>query len=380
MARIAVNALGNLKGGTWRNLLVLLDQWHETGELDRHRFTLYASQGVLEGIPAKWTNHIGVRACLNPGASLSRRFFVEQYSLPRWMACDGIEICFCPTNIVPLRCTIPSVLVFQQAAPFDKAISLSMVGFKAWTVFLVLRRLMMAGACRARRVVFLSRHFRDVFRQHCPIPLEKTHVIPRCADSHRTMSPQAVPFSTEIPEEFVLCISRLHPYKCILEVIQGYVLFRRRAPSRARLLLAGDSPFPGYRRRIDKAIAASGFAEDIRLMGFCNADQMAFLQERAFCQVFASLCENCPTTVIEALAQGMPLVCSHMSSMPEVAGDAAVYCDPRSPEDIASGISRIYGNPAFQEQLRKKAITRFTELPDARTTAKDTLSVILDSR
>ena len=67
--------------------------------------------------------------------------------------------------------------------------------------------------------------------------------------------------------------------------------------------------------------------------------------------VFASSCENLPNILLEAMAAGLPIVCSNYSPMPEVLGDAGVYFDPLEPAEIAAALTKMIDSPALRNRL-----------------------------
>jgi len=74
--------------------------------------------------------------------------------------------------------------------------------------------------------------------------------------------------------------------------------------------------------------------------------------------VLPSFVEGFGLTVLEAMACGTPVVCSHTASLPEVAGDAAEYFDPSSVEDLARAIERVLESRDLQTDLRRKGLER----------------------
>ena len=71
--------------------------------------------------------------------------------------------------------------------------------------------------------------------------------------------------------------------------------------------------------------------------------------------VFASSCENMPNTLIEAMAAGMPIVCSNRGPMPEVLKDGGIYFDPENFDSIAIAIEQLFENKLLRDKLAKKA-------------------------
>lgn len=87
--------------------------------------------------------------------------------------------------------------------------------------------------------------------------------------------------------------------------------------------------------------------------------------------VFPSLYEGFGLTPLEAMACGAPVVCSNTSSLPEVAGDAALLFDPTDIQAIAETCARVLTNPSLQHQLRESGLrqaARFTWAETARRT------------
>ncbi len=74
--------------------------------------------------------------------------------------------------------------------------------------------------------------------------------------------------------------------------------------------------------------------------------------------VFASSCENMPIILLETMASGLPVACSNRGPMPEVLGDAGVFFDPESPEDIACGLRELIDSPELRTKVSKASLER----------------------
>jgi glycosyltransferase involved in cell wall biosynthesis len=87
-----------------------------------------------------------------------------------------------------------------------------------------------------------------------------------------------------------------------------------------------------------------------------------------------SLAETCSFPLLEAIAMGLPIAAARMSALPEIAGDAAIYFDPREPSEIAEALDRLVRDESLREELRRKAIRR-AERFSWEETARKTLEV-----
>lgn len=142
---------------------------------------------------------------------------------------------------------------------------------------------------------------------------------------------------------YVLYLGTLHPRKNLSRLIAAY----RRSGLQLPLVLAGKRGW--YYEQLIKE-AGSG----VRFIGYVDeADKSALLSgARAF--AFPSLYEGFGFPVLEAMACGVPVLCSNTSSLPEVAGEAALLIDPLNVDEIAAGLRRV----ALEANLRQTLIER----------------------
>jgi len=98
-------------------------------------------------------------------------------------------------------------------------------------------------------------------------------------------------------------------------------------------------------------VAAMGLAARVHLPGFVDDHTLAALWRGAHCLVYPSLYEGFGIPVLEAMYYGVPVICSKVASLPEIAGDAARYVDPTSPAEIVSALAEIVDDPALARDL-----------------------------
>lgn len=126
-------------------------------------------------------------------------------------------------------------------------------------------------------------------------------------------------------------------------------------------------------------VGAAGWDElpahkGLHILGYMQPNELAALYRSAHGLVFASLYEGFGLPILEAFFHGCPVVTSRVSSLPEVAGDAALYCDPYSVESIVEAIQHLpkRGSKAYQTlaQVMEKQISQFSWEKAARETVK----------
>ncbi len=113
-------------------------------------------------------------------------------------------------------------------------------------------------------------------------------------------------------------------------------------------------------------------AADVRFLGWVSGAELEGLYELAAAFVFPSRYEGFGLPVLEAMRRGVPVACSNTSSLPEVAGDAALLFDPLDVPAMTAAIQRILGDPTEADRLRaagREQAARFTWAATARATA-----------
>jgi glycosyltransferase involved in cell wall biosynthesis len=127
------------------------------------------------------------------------------------------------------------------------------------------------------------------------------------------------------------------------------------AVGEALRLLGPDAPIcvvAGQRRDDIFQRGGVGSADEnsgrVRFCGYVSDDQLIALMERALCLVYPSFYEGFGLPPLEAMSRGCPVIVSHTSAIPEICGNAAIYCDPADPGSIATAISKLGQDKSLQ--------------------------------
>jgi glycosyltransferase involved in cell wall biosynthesis len=157
--------------------------------------------------------------------------------------------------------------------------------------------------------------------------------------------------------EVLLSLSAKRPHKNLAALIGA--LARIPAGRRPLLVLAGYPTF--YEHELRARASAAGVAADVRFAGWLVGREVEGLWAIARAFVFPSLYEGFRLPVLEAMARGVPVACSNASSLPEVAGDAALLFDPHDESEIAAALQRVLGDEALRARLRTSGQERARE-------------------
>jgi glycosyltransferase involved in cell wall biosynthesis len=130
--------------------------------------------------------------------------------------------------------------------------------------------------------------------------------------------------------------------------------------SSLKLVLTGADT--GLAPELRQAASAMGLSGRVVFTGYVSDEDLAALTAGSLALIFPSLFEGYGMPVAEAMSMGVPVLCSDVTSLPEVGGDAALYFDPRRPEDVARAISRIACEPGLADALAAKGPERAASL------------------
>ncbi|HHS97987.1 MAG TPA: glycosyltransferase family 1 protein [Chloroflexi bacterium] len=161
-------------------------------------------------------------------------------------------------------------------------------------------------------------------------------------------------------QPYILSVGTLQPRKNFVRLIRAFARLRS-APLRLapRLLIAGGRGWL-YEEVLEEAERRG---DRVRLLGFVDDADLPALYRNARLFVFPSFYEGFGLPVLEAMACGVPVVCSSASSLPEVAGDAALLVDPHDEEGLAAAMERALADETLRAEMRARGLqqaARFT--------------------
>jgi glycosyltransferase involved in cell wall biosynthesis len=167
-------------------------------------------------------------------------------------------------------------------------------------------------------------------------------------------------------DRYLLAFSSPDRRKNIYRVIEAFNMASDRLPADMKLVLVGSPP------RGDESLAGAGITDRVVAAG--PMEDVSSLLRCADGLVFASCYEGFGIPVLEAFSCGVPVITSNVSSLPEVAGDAAVYVDPYSSRSIAEAMVALCGDAGLRERLVRSGLER-NRLFTWKKTAEKTLEV-----
>jgi glycosyltransferase involved in cell wall biosynthesis len=155
---------------------------------------------------------------------------------------------------------------------------------------------------------------------------------------------------------YFICVGSLHPRKNIARLLLAFDRFVTEHPCDARLLIVGERFW--WDDRMQYAFTSMKHGDRVRFTG--RLDQEALHQALGGAQAlaFVSYFEGFGIPVAEAMRCGVPVVAAEATCLPEIAGDAAHYCDPFSVADISRALFDVWSDPVRCDQLRAAGVKR----------------------
>jgi len=328
----------------------------------REDYLLYLAEDTRPG--EKLASEVGLPVRrLRPGHPLLR----IPLTMPLAAARDRLQLLHVNYHAPPL-CPCPVVVTIHDISFrfFPEAFSPRDL--------VILSLLVPLSARRAKLVIAVSESTKADLIQQYAIPAEKIVVTPEAASEiFRPVSDPALVQSTlrryHIEGPYLLGVGNLQPRKNLKRLIAAYAQLRRETAWPHRLVLVGQKAWRN--QTILEVIERAGLHRQVILTGYVTDEELPVLYSAADLFIYPSLYEGFGLPVLEAMACGTPVICANTSSLPEVAGEAAMLVDPLKVEELTQAMRLLLGDPARREALRQQGLARsraFSWLETARLT------------
>lgn len=304
-----------------------------------------------------------------PGRFLD--LILERHPIPIEWIIGKLDIFHGPCYFIPnsLRCklivTIHDLMFFRYPEFLRPE----------WVVSL--KKRIYASSKRADAVIAVSNFTKREITELLNIPEERIWVIYNgIASNFRPVNDKAkieeMKSKYGVKSPYLLFVGNIEPKKNIETLIRAYVELRNSTIYKYSLLVVGKKAwhFP----TVWHTVKQLNVEKDVIFLDIVDSDDLPYLYSGAEVFIFPSLFEGFGIPVIEAMACGTPVVASNLTSLPEIAGDAAVLVDPLNVEEITGAIYNVLSNSELRRQLVKKGLERAKDFSWEKT-ARETLAL-----
>jgi glycosyltransferase involved in cell wall biosynthesis len=216
---------------------------------------------------------------------------------------------------------------------------------------------------KAARVIAVSQFTRNEIEKLLAIPDARIEVVYNAIDErflhgHATDADrELIAQRYQVNYPFILYAGAIRPHKNVVRIIEAFSTLKTELQKEQqlpdlKLIIIGDdlSSHPRLRR----TVVRGGVQNDVRFLGFVPIEVLRIFYDVAKVFVFPSLYEGFGLPPLEAMAHGTPVVTSNTSSLPEVAGNAALLVNPENVFEIRRGLQRALLDSALRAQMKQR--------------------------
>lgn len=311
---------------------------------------------------------------------LPAKRFWTLFKLSREMKKNPPDILFVPSHTLPLKRPRYSVITIHDTA--FKYLRKSYSRFAYWHLNWSTKY----AVKHASRIIVPSEATKQDLVQFFKCPVHKIVVVPHGYKKPRKIDIKEVSENlkhfgfgihessqTETHSPYIFFIGRLESKKNLARLVESFKDFSDSRPD-WRLVLAGKQGL-GFEEIISK-VRSLGLENKVIMPGYIDENEKAYLYQNCRIFAFPSLYEGFGLPVLEAFAYKKPVMTSHVSCLPEVAGDAAMYCDPFDSGDMARCLERLANDREFADGLAQKGHDRLDRFSWERS-VKQTYDVLV---
>ncbi|MFZ5610042.1 MAG: glycosyltransferase family 4 protein [Pseudomonadota bacterium] len=336
-----------------------------------HRYCLFIDQPPDAAMLAPNVRIVRVdtrRTVTQSAVAADRRGLRDVWAFRRAVAAQRLDLMFFPAvySWFPVKRGPPCVVTVHDAIAehFPDLVFPGLKGRLLWALKIRL-------ACRqAARIMTVSQAARAEIVAHLGVAQERIDVVTEAADARfqpveDARRRAASRRRAKLPDNarLVLYVGGFAPHKNLGNLLRGFALAAaEQAANDIHLALVGDPGGDGFHSntaqlmaQIDADPALSG---RVHFTGFVADDDLVALYTDALAVVMPSFSEGFGLPAVEAMACGTPVLSSTAGAVPEVVGEAGLYFDPNSPQEIAAAIVRLASDNGLNAALREKARAR----------------------
>jgi len=204
---------------------------------------------------------------------------------------------------------------------------------------------------------YSRKHFLEIFPHYPADRIVVVHPGSRFIGPREISKPKKL--SILQPDKFWLNVGVIEPRKNHQGLLQAYALLKGSLGKTLPLVLAGGRGW--LMDDFEEKLEALNLRQDVILLDYVDDETLRWLYQNCFAFIFPSLFEGFGLPVLEAMSLGAPVIASHVSSIPEIVGQAGVLINPTNEEALSQAMHKIATNPGFRVDLKKKALQQASQ-------------------
>lgn len=332
----------------------ILNIFSKIASLDKNnQYILYVNKKIYEKIKNKFGTCEFIFAYLNPDSSF-KRIMIEQLYLPHLVNKIKPDIFHNPDHVLPFLPVLSKKIITVHDLTFLKHPE----AFLKSTV--MYKKLMMKNAIKKVDMIIAdSDNTKNDVMQYFKLPEKKIQTVYiSIADEYgirdKNSSIRIMSSKYHINKPFILFTGTIEPRKNVISILKAYYELKKRKGFEHLLVIAGKKGW--LYNEIFDFIKEKCLQDEIIFLDYVDQGDMPSLYCASDLFIYPSIYEGFGLPVLEAMACGTPVITSNVSSLPEVAGDAAVLVDPMNIGEITDAINNVLNNRDLWNKLRVRGL------------------------
>lgn len=296
-----------------------------------------------------------------------------QFALPLSLFISGkrLDIFFTPSHYAPRFSKVPTAISLMDVSYLkypELFAKKDYLQLKSWTEYSVRK---------ASKVFTISKSSKNDILKAYNLEAEKVAVTYPGVKSSVTLTPMVYNMKQlvekyDIADKYFLFVGTLQPRKNIVRLIEAFSQIDKDEHKGLQLLIVGKKGW-----QFDEILSAPekyGVEKSVKFLDFVTDEELGILYAHAVAYVLPSLYEGFGLPILEAFEHDCPVITSNLSSLPEAAGEAALFIDPESVTEIKKAMQKMLIDSSLRKKLIQEGRKQLEKFSWEKT-AKETLSV-----
>jgi len=283
----------------------------------------------------------------------------EQLHLPKACKKYGLDLLHCTSNTAPIYPGVPLIstvhdIIYLESLNLKKGTYYQRFGnlYRRWNVPRIMKN--------CRKIITVSEFESQNIKARFPELTDRVEVVYNAAGDHFKLLEDnvlsAFARKHKLPQEFIFFIGNTDPKKNVPNTLKAYALYRQNNSDALPLVMPDLDK--DYLQFVMQDIGEPDLGAFIHLTGYIQNQELPKLYNLTSLFLYTSKRESFGIPLLEAFNCGVPVVGSSMSSIPEIAGNGAILCDPENPAEIAEAIASALNNERKRFELIRNGLER----------------------
>ncbi len=277
-----------------------------------------------------------------------------QWGVKQFLRKSGTDLFLSFDGFMPRGSSTPSIITIHDLA------YVHFPGQNRTADLWYYRHFMPKFAKEARHIITVSEFSKQDICSHLGVNPEKVTVIYNGVDAiyQPANEPEkaAARKKYALGKDYFLYLGSIHPRKNVAGLIRAFSEYKEKTGRQEKLLISGRRGW--LTGAVDNALRTSPFREDVLFTDYVPREETPELIAGASALMYVSFLEGFGLPILEAMACGVPVICSDRNAMAEVAGDCALLVDPSSTGQIAGAMAALASSPEKARALREMGLSR----------------------